>query len=92
MNCLTKLIKSDTLKEEVKVKFVFGDIVVVDEIYIGVVVKSWISNSRGNTYEVYVRSYNKIVEYEESKIERYLVRHKELSKTEIFYQNSALGQ
>ena len=68
-------------------KFLFGDIVVVEERLIGVIVKSWCSNKRGNYYEVYVRNYNCIRDYDEKDIERYKVRHKELDETELSYQN-----
>ena len=68
-------------------KFLFGDIVVVEKSLIGVIVKSWESNKRGKYYEVYVRNYNKIVEYDEKDIERYKVRHKELNEEELYYQN-----
>lgn len=61
-------------------KFLFGDIVVVEKCLIGVIVKSWQSLKKGNYYEVYVRNYNKIVEYDEKDIERYRVRHKELNE------------
>lgn len=69
-------------------KFLFGDIVVVDDIYIGVVVKTW-ENKDGYSYEVYVRSYGVIKEYKECEIERYSVRHKELDEEEMYYQNNA---
>lgn len=68
-------------------KFLFGDIVVVEKCLIGVIVKSWQSTKRGNYYEVYVRNYNRIIEYNESDIERYKVRHKELNDEEMYYQN-----
>lgn len=67
-------------------KFLFGDIVVVEKYLIGVIVKSWQSNKRGNYYEVYVRNYNRMVEYDEKDIERYRVRHKELNEEEMHYQ------
>ena len=67
-------------------KFLFGDIVVVEGILIGVVVKSWRSMKRGNYYEVYVRNYDEIKEYDETDIERYKVRHKELNDEEMYYQ------
>ncbi len=69
-----------------KMKFLFGDIVVVDNDKIGVIVKSWVSTKRGKYYEVYVRMYNKIVEYNECDIERYRVRHKYLDEEELSYQ------
>lgn len=71
-------------------KFCFGDIVVVDKTEIGVIVKSWVGN-RGINYEVYVREYNKIIEYNESKIERYMVRHKYLNEEEVEYQRNAIS-
>ena len=69
-----------------KAKFLFGDIVVVDESLIGVIVKTWQTPKRGYHYEVYVRNYNGIVEYDEMDIERYRVRHKELSEEEMEWQ------
>ena len=43
-------------------KFNFGNIVVVDENQIGIIVKSWINDRTGkHTYDVYVRSYNCVV-------------------------------
>lgn len=65
--------------------FLFGDIVVIEENLIGIVVKTW-ENSKGFCYEVYVRNYNMIKEYEENKIDRYRVRHKELNEEEMYYQ------
>ena len=67
--------------------FTFGDIVVVEDIQIGVIVKCWANK----TYEVYVRSYNSIREYEEGDIQRYMVRHKYLSEEERFYQNNIIN-
>ena len=68
-------------------KFLFGDIVVVEDCLIGVIVKSWQSSMRGNYYDVYVRNYNTVKEYGEREIERYKVRHKELNEEEMYYQN-----
>ena len=70
-----------------KPRFLFGDIVVVENELIGVVVKTWDSSSKGYQYEVYVRSYNKIINYDEDEIDRYRVRHKELNEEELMYQN-----
>ena len=70
-------------------KFCFGDIVVVEEKLIGVVVKSWITYSKGkniHNYDVYVRMKNAIVNYQENDIERYMVRHKYLDEDEQYYQ------
>ena len=72
-------------------KFCFGDIVVVDGTYIGVICKSWIRDNKEIIYEVYVRSYNCIKEYKEKDIERYMVRHKELNDEEIGYQKEVLN-
>lgn len=70
-----------------KAKFLFGDIVVVDEDLIGVIVKTWHSTKRGYQYDVYIRNYSEIVCYDENEIERYRVRHKELNEEEKYYQN-----
>lgn len=70
-----------------KPRFLFGDIVVVENELIGVVVKTWDNSSKGYYYEIYVRSYNKIIEYNENEIDRYRVRHKELNEEELMYQN-----
>ena len=67
--------------------FLFGDIVVVDVNLIGVVVKTWQRMDGSYYYEVYVRSYNKINEYEEREMDRYRVRHKYLSEEELEWQN-----
>lgn len=68
-------------------KFCFGDIVVVEGGLIGVVVKSWGKSFLGKprNYDVYVRSWNIIQNYDEEDIERYMVRHKELTKEELEY-------
>ena len=76
-------------------KFLFGDIVVVEENLIGVICKSWIKDPIHNQekkyyYEVYVREFNTIVTYREQDIERYMVRHKELNDEEMEYQKNAL--
>lgn len=74
-------------------KFTFGDIVVVEEELIGVIVKCWISSKNGKSYnyDVYIRSYNEIKNYEEKDIERYMVRHKYLSDEEKEYQFNAIN-
>jgi len=83
------------MKKPIREKYLFGDIVVVDNDNIGVIVKSWETIFRGANsskehynYEVYVRMYNGIKEYPESKIERYRVRHKYLDDQELDWQNS----
>jgi hypothetical protein len=70
-----------------KPRFLFGDIVVIEQMLIGVVVKTW-QNKDGYYYEVYVRNFNMIKEYKEHEIDRYRVRHKELNEEEIYYQYS----
>lgn len=73
-------------------KYCFGDIVVVDNENIGVVVKSWIGNTPDkNNHDVYVRIYNGVKNYKESEIERYMVRHKYLSEEEKEWQYSAVN-
>lgn len=69
-------------------RFCFGDIVVVDDIQIGVVVKCW-ENYYEPNYDIYVRSYNSIKNYKEDEIQRYMVRHKYLNDEEIEYQREA---
>lgn len=73
-------------------KFCFGDIVVVDNDLIGVVVKCWesINPQKTFTYDVYVRLYNGIKQYSQDEIQRYMVRHKYLSEEEKQYQEYAI--
>ncbi len=71
-------------------KFCFGDIVVVEETLIGVVVKSWIGNTTGTTHDIYVRELNCIKNYQENEIQRYMVRHKHLNDEELEYQRNAV--
>jgi len=67
--------------------YCFGDIVVVDEIEIGVIVKLWLDK----TYDIYVRQYNSITTYHEKDVKRYMVRHKYLNEEELEYQNNAIN-
>lgn len=69
-------------------KFLFGDIVVVNGDEIGVVVKTW-KPEEGYSYEVYVRMLNKILEFREEDIQRYAVRHKYLSEEELEWQKES---
>lgn len=72
-------------------KFTFADVVIVEENLIGVIVKSWQESTLGTRpahHEVYVRNFNKIKEYEESEMRRYMVRHKELNEEELMYQEN----
>ena len=75
------------MSEKRKPLYLFGDIVVVENLLIGVVVKTW-ENKEGYWYEVYVRNYNMIKGYKEREVERYRVRHKELNAEELYYQKS----
>lgn len=65
-------------------KFLFGDIVVINRKQIGVVVKTW-GKIALNTYEyeIYNRMTNKIEAYLEKDVERYRVRHKYLNGEEM---------
>jgi len=68
-------------------KFLFGDIVVVNRNQIGVVLKTWDKISLDTyEYEIYNRMTNKIELYLEKDIERYRVRHKYLNEEEMEYQ------
>ena len=68
-------------------KFLFGDIVIINKNQIGVIVKTW-DKLLINTYEyeVYNRITNQIETYLEKDIERYRVRHKYLNEEEMEYQ------
>lgn len=70
-----------------KPQFQFGNIVVVEEDQIGVIVKTWGGGIRDDkyNYDVYVRNYNGIRNYSESDIDHF-VYSKTLSEDEIrFY-------
>lgn len=70
-----------------KPKFLFGDIVVVDEDLVGVILNTWeVPGEKYPHYDVWVRSYHASVDYPENKIERYAVRHKYLNEEELMYQ------
>ena len=78
-----------------KAKYLFGDIVVVEKDLIGVVVKTWehfmgelLENKTSFSYEIYVRNYRTIKTYLENDVERYRVRHKELSEQELEWQSN----
>lgn len=59
-------------------KFQFSNVVVVEDNLIGCIVKTWgASKMRGIHYEVYVRSWNRIEEFDEDKI-KHFVYDKEL--------------
>lgn len=68
-------------------KFLFGDIVVINNDQIGVVVKTWeINLTKSYEYDIYNRMTSKIETYLEDDIERYRVRHKYLNEEELGYQ------
>lgn len=71
-------------------KYCFGDIVVVEDNLIGVVVKDWCSLENVVSHDIYVRYFNEIRSYREDQMERYMVRHKYLSGEEIIYQDNAI--
>ena len=59
-------------------KFQFSNVVVVRKNLVGVIVKTWgASKNRGIHYEVYVRSWNRIEEFDEDEI-KHLVYDKEI--------------
>ena len=56
-----------------KARFQFSNVVVVDEDQIGIIVKTWNAVIKSDySYEVYVRSYNRIVEYNQSEIKHFI--------------------
>lgn len=62
--------------------FQFGNVVVIDNDQIGLIVKSWADN----THDVYVRSYNRIQTYDAKYIQHFIYS-KELSDDEReFYE------
>ena len=68
-------------------KFLFGDIVIINKNQIGVIIKTWDKLSINiYEYEVYNRITNQIETYLEKDIERYRVRHKYLNEEEMEYQ------
>lgn len=81
--------------------YCFGDIVVIEENLIGVIVKSYtpkfqktpqgIVQKEEGSHDVYVRYFNEIRNYPESRIKRYMVRHKYLEGEEIEWQDNAVN-
>ena len=47
--------------------------------------------SSTKNYDVYVRNYNGIQNYQENEIQRYMVRHKYLNEEELEYQFNAIS-
>lgn len=72
-------------------KFCFGDIVVINNDEIGVIVKSWQKSVPGMEpeYGVYCRMTDTVELMPESKIQRYMVRHKYLDEQELVWQANA---
>jgi hypothetical protein len=71
----------------IKLKFLFGDIVIINKNQIGVIVKTWKKSSLNTyEYEIYNRMTNCIETYLEKDVERYRVRHKYLNQEEMKYQ------
>lgn len=61
------------MKNQPTPKFQFSNVVVVDDNLIGCIVKTWgASTGRGIHYEVYVRSYSCIKEYDEKDIKHFV--------------------
>ena len=67
-------------------KFLIADQVVITGNDIGIVVKVWHHMSNNEyTYDVYNRMTSKIVNYKESDLCRYAIRHKYLDEEEKIY-------
>lgn len=66
-------------------RFQFGNVVVVDDDELGVIVKSWGGDT--TSYGVYVRGYNCVREYEEEDIKHYIYS-KQLTEDEYEYYKS----
>jgi hypothetical protein len=69
--------------------FRFAQVVIVEKIYVGVIVKLWGESSKGNKpyCEVYVRSFNRIIDYPVDEIKHYIL-HKEISEDDLgYYEN-----
>ena len=64
--------------------FNFGNIVMVENGLVGVVVKCWDSSKTGRNYDVYVRSFNGIKGYQENEM-RHFIYDKELSKEDLSF-------
>ena len=61
--------------------FQFGNVVVVEENQIGVIVKSW----SDNIHDVYVRSYNGVKSFPEDEIRHYIYSKELLDEQKNFY-------
>ena len=54
-----------------KPRFQFGNVVVVENVQIGVICKTW-QDKQSYHYEVYVRNFNKINDYSEENISHFV--------------------
>jgi len=70
-----------------KPKFLFGDIVIINENQIGVILKTW-TDYKTVTYDIFNRMTTGIEEYCEQEIKRYRIRHKYLNEKELSYQDN----
>lgn len=90
---ITNLMDEEDLEAWAKIfksrpQFLFGDIVVINDSHIGVIVKTWEKpDSDEFEYEVYNRMTSEIEMHDEEAMERYRVRHKYLNEEEMQYQN-----
>lgn len=66
-----------------KPAFGFGNVVMVDDGLVGVVIKSW-GGSGSYNHDVYVRSFNGIRNYRESEM-RHFIYDKELTQESLGY-------
>jgi hypothetical protein len=70
-----------------KIRFQFGNVVVVKGVNIGVIVKSWGKGTlHGRSYDVYVRSFNGITTYREEDIQHYIYSKELTDEEREFYQ------
>ena len=63
-------------------KFQFSNVVVVEGSQIGVIVKSW----DNNTHDVYVRSYNSVINFHENDLVHYIYSKTLLNRHADFYR------
>lgn len=70
------------------IKFQFGNVVVVDNDCVGVIVKTWgATDNRQTHYDVYVRYYNAIREYDQDQIKHYVYSKELLDEQHVFYSD-----
>lgn len=66
-----------------KTRFQFGNVVVVNQNQIGVIVKTW-GGKNGFNYDVYVRDFNSVENYHEDSISHFIY-NKDLTEEECKY-------